>query len=375
MNTLSQSKEVKEYMFTLEDVRSLLEEADDHTLSITLEVNPGLQENQATTPAWRIWLKNALKDIEKNLAPDEADIWRDLRDRLDAYFQIYIPQGRGLALYLGPDGFQREYELSLPFQNRAVFGPPVVAPLIWALDEYERYLVVRVDSEKAQFLEAFLGGAGTEESITLDLDTSDWREKVIMPPTSVTSFSAGTVQGSLRDRFEDRVNEHIERFHREVATRAQKLADKHKTKRIIIGGTEESAHAVRSLLPETMRQRVIAVLPLPLRAAPHEVMELVLPTALEYERQHELELVNDIIGQAKSANGRGALGREAVMEALEQRRVETVLVPWPLADEELRMQLPLQAFAGNSDIEMVRGEAAEKLQAEGGMAARLYYTL
>lgn len=362
-------------MFTLEDVQTLLHEAGDQTLSITLEVNPALPENQATTPAWRIWLKNALKDIEKNRSADQTATWNDLRRRVDAYFQLYIPQGRGLALYLGPDGFQREYELSLPFQNRAVFGPPVVAPLIWALDEYEHYLVVRVDSEKAQFLEAYLGGAGTEESIRLDLDSSDWREHVIMPPTSVTSFSAGTVQGSLRDRFQDRVDEHIERFHREVASRAQKLADRYGAERIILGGTEEAAHAVRALLPDTLRQRVIAILPIPLRAAPHEVLEQALPAALDYERQYELNLVNEIIGLAKSASGRGALGREQVMRALEQRRVDTVVVPWPLEDEELRNQLPLQAFAGGSDIEMVRGDAATKLQAEGGMAARLYYSL
>ncbi len=362
-------------MITLDSVRALLAEADNHTLTITLEVNPALPENQAVTPAWRIWLKNALKDVEAGLDTHQAEAWRAIRPRLDAFFQDYTPQSRGLALYLG-QGLERVYELSVAFENRAVFGAPVIAPLLWAVDEYEPYLIIQVDQEKAQFLTAYLGGAGTEETITLELSSEDWRQYTLVPSTAATvsSGGGGITQGSHRDRFMDRVDEQIERFHRQVVSQAQELIKKNGAQRIILAGSEEAAHAVRRLMPEALAQAVIAILPIPLRAAPHDVLAQALPVALDYERKHEVRLVDQVIGMAK-AGGRGALGRDAVLAALEQRRVEVLFVPWPLTDRDLRSRLSVQAFEAGSDIEMVRGAAADKLDEAGGLAARLYYAV
>lgn len=360
-------------MITLDSVRTLLAEADNYTLTITLEVNPALPENQAVNPAWRIWLKNALKDVEAGLDADQAEAWRAIRPRLDAFFSDYTPQSRGLALYLGRS-LERLYELSVAFENRAILGAPVVAPLLWAVDEYEPYLIVQVDQEKAQFLTAYLGGAGTEETITLELSSDDWRQYTMAPSAAPMMTGGGTIQGSHRDRFMDRVDEQIERFHRQVASQAQELARKNNAQRIILAGSEEAAHAVRRLMPEAMAQAVIAILPIPLRATPHEVLAQALPVALDYERRHEAKLVDHVIGLAKSG-GRGALGRDSVLAALDQQRVEVLFVPWPLADRDLRARLSVQAFEAGSDIEMVRGEAADKLEAAGGLAARLYYAV
>lgn len=360
-------------MITLDSVRTLLAEADDHTLTITLDVNPALPENQAVTPAWRIWLKNALKDVEAGLDAEQAEAWRAIRPRLDAFFQDYIPSSRGLALYMGRS-LERVYELSVAFENRALFGAPVIAPLLWAVDEYEPYLIIQVDQEKAHFLTAFLGGAGTEETITLELSSEDWRQYTMAPTMAPVMAGGGTIQGSHRDRFMDRVDEQIERFHRQVVSQAQELVKKNGAQRIILAGSEEAAHAVRRLMPEALAQAVVAILPIPLRAAPHEVLAQALPVALDYERQHEARLVEQVIGMAKSG-GRGALGRDAVLAALEERRVEVLFVPWPLTDRDLRARLSVQAFEAGSDVEMVRGEAAQKLDAVGGLAARLYYAV
>lgn len=44
--------------------------------------------------------------------------------------------------------------------------------------------------------------------------------------------------------------------------------------------------------------------------------------------------------------------------------------PWPLEGGQ-----DLRALAANFGIELVRGQAAERIQAEGSVGARLYYAL
>jgi hypothetical protein len=44
-------------------------------------------------------------------------------------------------------------------------------------------------------------------------------------------------------------------------------------------------------------------------------------------------------------------------------------------DADLAAELPLRTFASGGSVELVHGEAADRLNQEGGLAARLYYAL
>lgn len=360
-------------MIGLDDVKQLLTQADDHTLTLYLAVDPAIQENQATIPAWRIWLKNALKGIEKDLGDTQREAWNSIRARLDTLLDTYAPDSKGLALFYGPN-LEETYPLPLPIQNRAAFGKPAIAPLLWAIDEYEPYLVVMVDTEKANFIRAYLGSAGQRDTMTLEIDTSDWPEKSLM----VTNFGRGgtsVTHGDQHELFEDRIEEWVGRFYRDVAERIGELVQKQGIERIIIAGNEEAAHAVQKLLPEKLAKVVVDVQGIPMRYTPHEVLSQILPTALDYERDYEMNLVEQVVNLAK-AGGRGALGKEAVLAALEQQRVELLIVPWPMPDGDgLMTELPLRVMESAANMELVHGEAAERVKAEGGLAARLYYAL
>src|SRR5690606_3615308 len=86
-------------MIQLDDVKTLLESKDEKVLSLYLNVSPGLQENQSLNPAWRIYLKNALADLENN-QPDEArKEWSALAKRVEAFFTDYRVNGKALAAF------------------------------------------------------------------------------------------------------------------------------------------------------------------------------------------------------------------------------------------------------------------------------------
>jgi hypothetical protein len=358
-------------MIGLNDVKQLLSQANDQTLSLYLGVDPAAQENQATIPAWKIWLKNALKSIEKDVTENQHPAWEDIRARLDTFLDTYAADSKALALFYGPT-IDVVHPLPLPVQNQATFGKPMIGPLLWAIDEYEPYLVVLVDNEKASFVTAHLGSADQQDSMQFDLDTSDWFTRTVRSSGGSTSTLPNA---PTREDFEQRVEAHLDRFLEDVARHAQEMAQKQGAGRIVLGGNEEVAHKLLKELPEKAQQMVIGVMSIPMRATPHEVLEQILPAVLDYERQREMELVEQVVNLAK-AGGRGAIGKESVMHALDQQRVELLIIPWPMPDGDgLMSELPLRIMESGGAMELVHGAAAERVKAEGGLAARLYYAL
>ncbi|MBC7812439.1 MAG: hypothetical protein H7175_14880, partial [Burkholderiales bacterium] len=162
-----------------ENVKNLVEQSKDEILSAYLMVDPALPENQANNPAWRVWLKSRMNELESGLSADSKGRFTAVRTQVDNFLAGYQPNAKSLVLFFGADeDSQNSYELPISLEsNRATFGEPAVAPLLWAIDEFERYLVVLVDSEKSVFFTAYLGGATFEERIELNIEDYDWGQK------------------------------------------------------------------------------------------------------------------------------------------------------------------------------------------------------
>lgn len=362
-------------MLHLQDVKNLLKECDGFTLSLYLQVNPALEENQAETPAWKIYAKNALRDLDRRTEGDSRAAWEAVYERVSEYLENYAPGGKGLVLfYCG--SYEQVYELPvMPHTNTVHFGKPMVAPLLWLMDEYERYIIVLADSEEAHFLTTYLGNIERQDAMASERFTFDFREKTLMPRPGSATMSGGIVTaGSHRDSFDDKMNDYIYRFHGDVARRIRDMQRELGAERIIIGGTEKAAHAVFDQLHETVQHHVVEVMPIPLEWTDQQVINRVLPVALEHERQREMEVVDQVIGAAKSG-GRGALGYNDVMRALDMQQVETLVASFPSQDEESLHDLTLRALESGGHIELVHDRAAEKLNQHGGVAARLYYPI
>lgn len=361
-------------MIDLAGIKAMVAEADEHTLTLYLNVDNTTPENQATTPAWRIYAKNKLFEFE-NAAKSQTDAWADIRARVEAYFEQYRPSSKGLALFAW-NGSLQTIELPFVVENQATFGNAQIAPLLWVLDEYEPYLIVLVDQEKARFFLAQLGSVGFREGMEVDLEGYDFVERTIAANPTPGQAGGGAVHGgSGRDDHEAMLDEHRTRLYRQVATGIETYVNQRQIRRFFLGGSEQSAHAVKNLLPAKLQDTVIAMLPIPLRLAQQEILDMVQPKAIEHERQEEMRIVQEVIDFAK-AGGRGALGTQQVQEALTMQRVELLILPWSEADDEgVRPDLPLRAFASGGSVELVHGAAADLLKQEGGIAARLYYAL
>lgn len=364
-----------------DDVKRIVEQTDSQTLTLYIDVDPTKQENQASVPAWRIWLKNTLRAVEESLSSDRRKWWREqMLEPIEAFFLTYEPQSRGLAFFATTSA-QIDIPMPLPVEPRWRIGNALVAPILWALDEYEPFVIALVDQEKARFFVGQLGSLNFQQQLEIDIKDYDFAERTTASnPTPGGAQGAGTGTpgaahgGSGRDDFEKMLDEHRARFYREVVSHVGQLANEYGAARVIIGGSEPSTHHVMNLMPEKLAASVVDVLPIPMRATTQQIIEQVQPRVQEFERQHEVELVRQVIDSAK-AGGRGALGTKAVMDALAMQQVELLIMPWPMDDEALATELPERVYASGGSFELVHGEAAELLRKEGEIAARLYYAI
>jgi hypothetical protein len=354
-------------MIEMDAVKQLLQEADESTLTLYINVDPHSSENVSANPGWKKWAKNALRDVGGEVSQEHNELWASIKSRAEQFLGDYQPQNKSLGLIIG-DSFERSFDIPFAIENQVSFGKPNVMPLLWALDEYEPYLIALVDQNEARFFLSYLGQVGFQDSISVDWNIGEGPEYTAFP----SNHDVG--RGGSEDQVKDRLEEHVTRMFRDVVNHLQKLTEKHQVRRIILGGNEQAAHHVRNLMPEKMAQTVVAVLPIPILTYPRDWDEQVQSAALEYERQQEIKLVQEVIDLAK-AGGRGALGWEAVRKALQMQQIELLILPWPVVDESQATDLTLKTFASSGKIELVHGEAAQLLGGEGGLAARLYYAL
>jgi hypothetical protein len=343
-------------------------ENQEDILSLYLVVDPADERNQGQAK-WPIFLKNALADIEEELDPEQLKQWKNvrltdtsektkwarIRLRLEKFLGGYMPEGKTLALFIGPNR-ELAYELPVALSNFAHFGKPQIAKFLRALDEYEEYMVVLFAQDRARTINMFLGESATDVTIHVD---QTWNRKV--HKTAHDSSQA------------DRLGEIDRRFARYAAGELDKhFLGSDDIERIIFGGNMQLAHAVRNYMHPYVADQVVAMLPIPIDTLAHDIAAQIRPVAEAAEREFEDHLVDKLIGLAR-AGGRAVLGQEAVNEALERYAVSELVLPYS-ADLITADELLVKALQSSADSEFVEGEAAEKLQKEGGIGAFLYYT-
>ena len=370
-------------------------------LSLYVDVNPAKPENAGRAYALRA------KDAMKALNVPEG-----LSERVLEVLKNQVLEARTAVFFAGEDLFEvLLLQVELPLVNSvktafldekagrylvdgvlAYFGEPFLLPLVYALDEYERYGVVYVDQEKWRVFEVFLGEIEEVHDAFLALDTEAWRRLSLDAPGR--RFNLGRISGgAAQDLFAKRLEAWEERFYKALAHELEKLAEARGFTRLVLMGPEEHTKLFLGHLPKRLRERVVAELPsLPHPgASPGEVLKRLEPVLEEVERREEVKFLERL----EEAYPKAAFGPE-VLARVQEGRVEVWVLPWHLeqevylcqdfafADEaqalaycESPEKKPLAAVLAPlavgyaTKLEFVRGEAEKRLLERGGMAALL----
>lgn len=235
-------------------------------------------------------------------------------DRIEAHVRAGFDRShvRGLAIFsCAGDGLWKVVELPVSVRNQLVVNhTPHVRQLEFVLDEYERFAVLLVDRQRARVL-VFELGALTDKSEFLD---------ALPRQEDEGGDSDRGRPDKLRDHVDEVVHRHLKRAAQAVFALYQEKGFDH----LIIGASDEIAKAVEKELHRYLRDRVAARVHVPVVASDAEICAAVLPVEEQVERAKEAALVEKL--RAAAAAGTGVAGLKDTLQAVVERRVDTLVV-------------------------------------------------
>lgn len=381
-------------MLGKEHVRFIREHMAPHrapVLSLYTDVNPAKPEN--ARKGWFIRVKDSLKALA---------IPRELYDRVITLVGEDRPQARTLVLFAAEDLLERyDLQVDLPVVDLAQgrvevrWGEPYVAPLLYALDEYERAGVLDIEQTGWRFYEVYLGEIEDATDTFRTVAPEEWNELEKYLPSFYTELLKERV-ATHPDRFPQRMEMWAHRFLKRLAHLLERVVVERDIGRLVLMGPEEETRFFEQYLSRNLRQRVVAHvsdIPTPGPSAA-QVLEKVAPALEAAERAREQVLLDTV------QNEPGVWGLEPTLEALQMGRVSVLVAAWSLeariwccpdgwvggTPERARTFCPAQEprevalrsvivdLAENfgTRLEFVRGEAEQRLIEQfGGLAGLL----
>jgi peptide subunit release factor 1 (eRF1) len=235
----------------------------------------------------------------------------DLR-RIEAHVKAGIDRSRtrGLAIFsCSGQGLWEVIELPMPVRNQLVVNQtPQVKQLETIVDSYERFGVLLADKQRARMLVFELGELVDKSELFDQLprhddDHGDWDKD------------------HVRDHSAAQAHHHVRRAAQVAFSVFQERSFGH----LIIAAPDEIAHELERELHSYLRDRIAARLTLPVNATEPVIRAAALEVEAQVERARDAALV-DRLREAVGSGAGGVAGLEAVLQALVERRVDTLVV-------------------------------------------------
>lgn len=386
-------------MITKNEIEALMTRAPkpgSPVLSLFLHAEPAEATN--INHAFLVQLKNALRPIENSIAAlqdksRQKELQREFAadvERVQRFITDYEAHARSLAIFCdaSEDLFWAR-PINVPLRSQARWEEtPYMRPLLEILDEYERYGVVLTDSERARLFTVFLGEIEEEREAFNDLEVRHIK-------------TTGTDHSRSQMNIQRKADEHAKHHLKTVAEMMDELARRYELGRLILAGPVEATSELADLLPKHLQERVVASIAMPIEASASDVLAETLRIEEKIERERELRAVEELITAARKG-AQAVLGIEPTLLALQEGRILRLLYadrarfegarcsncgalfvgerktcdycgsPLQPADDLLE-EAATRAADQQAQVELVRGAAGERLQAEGGIGAFLRY--
>jgi peptide subunit release factor 1 (eRF1) len=233
--------------------------------------------------------------------------------RVDAWLENeYVETNRGVVIYTEVGGpWFEAMQFPVPVQNRFVVGDrPVILPLAQVLESYDHHGVVLLDREHVRLMSVYLG--------TL-LDEVEVRGEPFPAPHDV---QAG---GYSQNRYQRRKLEETKQFFRDFAREVEEFVQRHRPDDLVILGTDENVAKFREFLPERLLEMVVYTGPMAVDESAAAVIQR-LQERLDVERQKESMAAVDTLLERVSQDYLATGGVQATLTALQEGKVDTLLI-------------------------------------------------
>lgn len=228
---------------------------------------------------------------------------------------------RGVAFFSCSSlGMWEDVETPRPLKDRAMLADhPYVMPLEALLETYQSFCTVIVDREKARI---FLARMGRIREATELLDDVPNRHEQ---------------GGWSQARYQRHVDEHMLSHLKHVAEVLLRYFKRSGFDHLILAGPHEVVAELERHLHDYVKRRIVARAQLAMSVSAAEVLERSMTVEEGIEARREREVVERVLAEA--AAGRNAVtGMKPVLDALNDTRVDLLVVPFGLQVEGVRCQ-------------------------------------
>jgi peptide subunit release factor 1 (eRF1) len=217
---------------------------------------------------------------------------------------------RGLALFAcSADSVWRALHLPVPVRNKLVVNQhPQVRQLEAIVERAERFAVLLADRQRARLFVFQLG------------ELVEWSERFDRLPRHEDD-GGDMVKDQVRDHVDSATQHHL----RHTAQAAFEVYQESAFDRLVIGAAAGIAGALERSLHPYLRERIAARVTVAVGAREEEVREAAVAAEDEVLRAREAADVDKLRAAAGAGNG-AVVGLDGVLNALVERRVDTLFV-------------------------------------------------
>jgi hypothetical protein len=345
---------------------------------LTSELNSGLQELQKKHSNNKA-LISLIEEVKKNFS-------------MTSFFELK----KSIALFLSNNPelkWQKTFQL--PLKTKFVWqNKPFLRPLVSMLDKNPDTGVCLITSEKIKFLTWRQGLINEEFTEEIYIDLKSWR-RYAGPAPSISSMAQQT--STHTDLFKHRLDEHVDKFLKEIATKIPDFAKKYKWEYIVLIGDNTHTETLKDALESSWQKRTIGTLDQILINEPLlEIADAVTDLIYQWKQKNEEKEIDLLINDALTG-GRACLGASECINLLIDQRVSHLYF---CSDLELKGYLRPDGYYvlskpdEKSDwkeepyliekmidlaldkgvrITPLEGKPAQKLEKYGGVGAFLHY--
>jgi peptide subunit release factor 1 (eRF1) len=282
--------------------------AHDHFLTLYIDT---ARNDEAQRDRIRLFLKHESQRIREEIGGNGhgAMVERGIHQIETFMNESLSSDTKGLAVFSCPekDFF---HAVSLPVSVNAslsIGSRPSLRPLVELRQRHPEALVVLVDAKSARVVRLQLGTA--QEVADLENDETPRKHD-----------QGGWSQANLQRHMQD----HIDRHHNQAAELLGKIAGKSSAICIVLAGQERNVANFRSFLAKHIDELVLGTLHLDMRATHDEIAAAVQPLLEQHQRRQTAELLDQL--SAAKSNGRGITGSQKVADAVNERKLGTLIL-------------------------------------------------
>src|SRR5215212_1155774 len=277
---------------------------------------PREEDGAPRRPAWQ-QLRRDLDEAVKSYGPRGA-AFESLTagmERLTSYLDDELdPAATGVVVVAcDHQGIFEPVPLDVSVDTGFTIGPvPSLRQIVRAVDDYPPYAILVADQRDA-FL-WLMEGQTWEHGVQLE----------------ASGYPRKQQQGGWsQQRYQNRADERVEAFARTIAEETRRAFEEvnapAKYQYLIIAANEQMFTLLNAELHETLKERILGQITLPIEANISEVTAAAQPLVEEAERKREMEAVQ-AVRDGVGVGGRGVAGAVDTITALETGQVMTLVI-------------------------------------------------